>query len=139
MLMVPTIKTIRKRHGLLVRGVAVFFVLFAFADIVFPEYCREAVARTPIESRASVIVSSSEEDGTQPITVTFFSSESRQDQPTESAPHEGDCLGCCAHVLPVTIFTKVSIPELKSPSIQIETSSLPTSPLRSPYHPPRLA
>jgi len=133
------INTIRKRHGLLVRGVAIFFVLFAVADIVFPEYCRETAQKHSAESSASVLVSNGKNDGTQRITATSVSNDSRQDQPTENAPHEGDCLGCCAHMLPGTSFAKVSTPELKSSPISIEPSSLPTSPLRSLFHPPRLA
>jgi hypothetical protein len=31
------------RRSYLVRGVAVFFVLFVFVDLAFPQLCREAV------------------------------------------------------------------------------------------------
>ncbi len=135
------VNTIRKRHGLLVRGVAVFFVLFAVADIIFPEYCREASAKTSVESREfmTVAYSSGMDDSTRPITAAFVSGHNRQDQPDRNTPHEGDCFGCCAHVLPGVSFTKVSIPEIKLPSPILETPALPTSPLQSLFHPPRLA
>lgn len=122
----------------LVRGVAVFFVLFVFTDIAFPQLCREAVNGLPLAGHAAASTTDQEPDATQRAAVNV-SKDSRDDRQPDKAPHEEDCLGCCAHVLPATEFADVVTAELVSLPPPTEMGRVPMPSLRSPYHPPRLS
>lgn len=130
------LSTNSKWRRCLVRGVAIFFVLFAFADIFFPEYCRESVDRLPVGSSALL---SAEGQALDLLATDTTSDDSRREQPSDQVPHEGDCLGCCGHVLPNMDFVRVTIPEIKSPPIPLKSVPLLSPPLRGPFRPPRLA
>ena len=134
-----TISSIRKRHGRLIRAVSVFFLLFTVADIAMPQYfCGgEEVGGLPL---GSVATSPSEaaDPGTERSAVPE-PEDSLPGQVPEEAPHEEDCFCCCAHVLPGLAFTRAANAELRSPGPPQERESLPSPPLRLPYHPPRFA
>lgn len=133
-----TIDGIKKRHARLIRAVAVFFILFTVGDITLPQYfCRgEEIGGLPLGS-----VAASTEDGDPGTKRSAIpsSEDSLPGQDSEQAPHEEDCFCCCAHVLPALAFTRAAAAELKSPEPPQKQASLPSPPLRLPYHPPRFA
>lgn len=134
-----TIIPIRRRHGRLVRAVALFFVLFTGADIALPQYfCGgEEVGGLPL---GSVATSASEaaDPGAERSAVPS-PEDSLPGRVPDEAPHEEDCFCCCAHVLPALAFTRAATAELRSPEPPQKQQSLPSSPLQLPYHPPRFA
>jgi hypothetical protein len=120
----------------LARGVALFFVLFVFFDIAFPESCAENTALMPAGSHARA--SSGGADDASPANAAP-ADHRREQQPGEQAPHEGDCLGCCGHVLPVTEFHNLGAAEIVSLPPPPAGVEVPTPSLRNPYHPPRIS
>lgn len=122
----------------LARGVAVFFVLFVIVDIAASQDCAESVARMPIGRPASVFADGKTLDVTHPSVAVVTRGDSRQEQPTGEAPHDGDCLGCCAHVLPAG-FHKMIGPKASSLPTLTNNDSFTSPPLRGAYHPPRSA
>ena len=121
------------RRSYLVRGVAVFFVLFVFVDLAFPQLCGEAAEGIPSRIHAPAQVADGEPDASKD------SGDTRRDQQPEQEPHEEDCLGCCAHVLMGNMFTPVTVAEsvlLPAPPVDIQ---VPTPSLTNPYHPPRIS
>lgn len=120
----------------LARAVALFFVLFVFFDIAFPESCAENAAIMPAGSHAWA--ASGDAADTSP--ATGAPADQRQEQqPGEQAPHEGDCLGCCGHVLPATEFHSRGAAEVVSLPTPLWDDRVATPSLRNPYHPPRIS
>lgn len=117
-----------RRHGRLVRGVAVFFLLFTVADITLPQYfCGgEEIGGLPLAETAGL--------GAEAGTETPWPG-----RDSEQAPHEEDCFCCCAHVLPGFVLTPAPIAEQGSLQPPLKLDSLPSPPLRLQYHPPRFA
>lgn len=129
-------RSARRSH--LVRGVAIFFVLFVFVDLAFPQLCREAVGggagRIPALARAA----GQEPDTSYRAAANDFEDSREQRQP-EQTPHEEDCFGCCGHVLPGAEFPGLVVAEMVSlPAPPVDTR-VPTPSLRNPYHPPRIS
>ena len=123
----------RRRHGRIVRAVALFFVLFTVADITLPQYfCGgEEIGGLPLASAAASDMADLGADA-----GTEAPSPGRD---SERAPHEEDCFCCCAHVLAGLALTPVPLAELRSQQPPLELGSLPTPPLSLQYHPPRYA
>lgn len=121
-----------RRHGRIVRAVAVFFVLFSVADITLPQYfcAGEEIGGLPLSAmNAPEAASLGAETG------TGAPSPGRDSE----APHEEDCFCCCAHVLPGLAVTPVVAAELRSLQPPLGLDSLPSPPLPLQYHPPRFA
>lgn len=126
------------RRSYLVRGVAVFFVLFVFVDLAFPQLCQEAVDGITGRIHAPAQTAGQGPDASYRTAVTD-SEDSRERQQPEQAPHEEDCFGCCGHVLPGTEFPGLVVAEIVSlPAPPVDTQ-VPTASLRNPYHPPRIS
>lgn len=127
------------RRSYLVRGVAVFFVLFVFFDLAFPQLCQEAV--DGITSRMHAPTQSAEQKPGAADLAAFVkgSRDTGREQQQERAPHEDDCLGCCSHVLMSDLVTPVAAAEVVLQSSPPEADWIPTPSLRSPYHPPRIS
>lgn len=134
-----TIIPIRRRHGRIVRAVALFFVLFTGADIAMPQYfcAGEEVAGLPL-SHVAATPAEAADPGTERSAVPA-PEDPLPGQVPDEAPHEEDCFCCCAHVLPGLAFTRSATAELRSPEPPQKQQSLPTPPLQLPYHPPRFA
>ncbi len=129
----------RRRHGRIIRAVALFFVLFTGADIALPQYfCGgEEVGGLPLGSVAT-FASETADPGAERSAVPA-PADSLPGQVPDEAPHEEDCFCCCAHVLPALAFTRAATAELRSPEPPQKQQSLPTPSLQLPYHPPRFA
>lgn len=129
-------------HSAFVRGLAVFFLLFAFADMAFPQiFCREELGgllniRSAVASKSdtSTIV---KEKST--VAVNDDSSHSQPDDPSREVPHEEDCFCCCAHVLTGISFQPNVPGAMKPLPFALYPDSIPNPPLRGTYHPPRIA
>ena len=132
---------ITRRHGRLVRAVAVFFVLFTVGDIAFPQYfCGEEAGGLPDVVVRNVPMPTTDSTRIRTELATLADQQdSRQEQAPDSAPHEEDCFCCCAHVLPSTVVANIGASELRSQSAPPNLVSLQSPPLRGPYHPPRSA
>lgn len=126
------------RRSYLVRGVAVFFVLFVFVDLAFPELCQEALEGVTERIHAPV-QASGREPGASDRAAVKDSEDSREGQQPEQAPHEEDCFGCCGHVLPGTEFPGLVVAEIVSLPAPPMNTQVPTASLRTPYHPPRIS
>lgn len=123
----------------LARGVALFFVLFVFFDIALPESCAESVAGRPVGSHAREFTGRAG-GATDPNPANASSEDHRREQqPGDQPPHEGDCLGCCGHVLPGTEFHSHGAAEVASLPTPLWDAAVLTPSLRNPYHPPRLS
>lgn len=131
-----TIIPIRRRHGRIVRAVALFFVLFTGADIAMPQYfCGgEEIGGLPLTS-----VIASTEAGESSTDRSAIPEAPLPGQDSDQVPHEEDCFCCCAHVLPGMAFNATAAGELKTPQPPLEQDSLPSPPLPLQYHPPRFA
>ncbi len=131
---------IRKRHGRVVRGLAVFFLLFTGADLLLPQYfCGEGeIGGLPFEITASA-TRTPERAGDGQLMAASRPEDSRPDQQPDKAPHDEDCFCCCAHILPGLCLTNPGASEMKSPSVSIVSDSLPSPPVKATYHPPRIA
>ena len=126
------------RRSYLVRGVAVFFVLFVFFDLAFPQLCQEAADGALSRIHAPAQAADLEPDASD-RDAAKDSGDTRRDGQPEQAPHEEDCLGCCAHVLMGNMFTPVAVAEsvlLPPPPGDIQ---VPTPSLTNPYRPPRIS
>lgn len=133
-----SLNSIRRRHGRVVRGLAVFFLLFTSADIALPQYfCEEEVGGIPL-SRA-LPADATERDLVASVSSVSSSKDSRPEAPDREAPHEEDCFCCCAHVLPGLILSSVGASDASSSADLLPSDSLPSPPLRGTYRPPRFA
>ncbi len=135
-----TVNYISKRYGRLVRGVAIFLLLFTGADLTMQQYfCGgEEIGGLPLQ-RVTLASTASDRDGENNAAAVPTSNDSQPDQPSDKAPCDEDCFCCCAHVLPGLGFASICNSELKSPQKPLEKDFLPSPPLQSTYHPPRFA
>jgi hypothetical protein len=113
------------------RAVAVFFVLFTFADLSIPQLCSEEFGLQSLPG-GSAPANLGDEAG------TTDRDRSHQEQSEESNHSDEDCFCCCSHIVPGSHFS-VDISELTSPETNPGDDSLPTSPPNAPYHPPRIS
>ncbi len=125
-----------KWRSRLARGVAVFFVLFVVLDIAAGEDCAEYLALMPASGRASVTADGIPVNATRAAAAVSSEESHRGQQPGSEAPHEGDCLGCCAHVLPSGL-ARMTSSEVGSPQTLLITHSFTSPPLVGAYHPPK--
>jgi hypothetical protein len=131
---------LKKKHGRIVRGVAIFFMLFTAADLTMPQYfCGDEMGGLPDSISYSVSANILPE-GSRIAAVNISSSEnSIPDQPSDQEPHEEDCFCCCAHVLSDSDFGRFNIFESRLPVASIVSDPLPNPSLNGTYHPPRFA
>ena len=122
------------RQSYINRGVALFFILFTFADLLIPQFCKEELGGHPLPSTRSTGSNNTldEQDST-------LISEHATQEPSKNSQHvDEDCFCCCSHIVPGSHFS-VAILELKSPETNPGVDSLPTSQPNAPFHPPRLS
>ena len=126
------------RRSYLVRGVAVFFVVFVFFDLAFPQLCKEAADGALSRIQAPAQAAGQESDASDRAAAKD-SGDTRRDGQPERAPHEEDCLGCCAHVLMGNMFTPAATAEAVSLPAPPVDAQVPTPSLTNPYRPPRIS
>jgi hypothetical protein len=110
------------------RGMALLFLLFIVADVIFPPACCETNEIPSSAQRFSL-------RGTSAVGA----SDSGSDQSSERECCDEDCCFLCAHVLSAIPVTEVSVADLKSRFITHADQFMREPPLRSTYHPPRFA
>ncbi len=132
------IKGLRKKHGHLLRGLAIFFLIFTGVDLAFPQFCNEEAGIPFVESRAEVrqTIRSSEASATA-TAITSPDTSSPEQQSPET--HDEHCFCCCAHILPSPIILSVAVSDLSSPASTLEKASVKSPSLRGTFHPPRFA
>ena len=117
----------------LYRGIAVFFLLFTFADISSPHLCCEELDGLAESAALGAMVN-------VPVfdygTTAIVNDQSRPQQPAKPTSSEEDCFCCCSHVLPGLSFT-VPVLHFKALQADPQPDCLPTPPLSALYHPPR--
>ena len=119
----------------LLRGMALFLLLFTVADISFLAPCSE----TNVLPAASPLAVQRIRTGVADHTEALGSSDSPSDQSPEKGCCDEDCCFLCAHALSPIAVTEVAVVEMKSLSITSADRFVPEPPLRSTYHPPRFA
>lgn len=106
-----------------VRAVAVFFLLFACADLAFPEICSEDNARLLPQQSATTPFSHGDDSG----------------EPQEHRSSTEDCFCCCSHIVSSSFDPSLGAPAIVSSSDPVAAPGIPLAPLQLLFHPPRLA
>jgi hypothetical protein len=128
-------------HKAFVRGLAAFLLLFAFADMAFPQvFCREELggllnlrsAAGSKDNNASCVKAES-------AIAINHTDDSQSDDPSREVPHEEDCFCCCAHVLAGISFQPNVPGAVRSFPFVPYPDSIPNPPLHGTDHPPRIA
>ncbi|HKX33005.1 MAG TPA: hypothetical protein VJ302_35315 [Blastocatellia bacterium] len=128
------------------RGIAVFFILFTLADMVAvdifgPRPCLEDAERLPLVVANSAQSNQIPENQPSHLAIIQHTDRNQPLLPGDETPPEQsdeDCFCCCSHVMPgirVDIATLNCSPQPGEP-VKL---SLPSSPLRGTFHPPRLS
>jgi hypothetical protein len=119
------------------RGVAIFLLAFAFFDLTVvdlfsPQLCgdeRMSLSLTgPVDSTGEVA-------GELAASKTH---DSQPDQDSHQSPIDEDCFCCCSRIIPGVLISVAALngsPQPGNPAI----SSLPLSPPRDTFHPPRVS
>lgn len=106
-----------------VRVVAVLFLLFACADLAFPEICSEDNARLLPQQTATTSFPHGDDSG--------------EPQPHRSSTE--DCFCCCSHIVSSSFESSLGALAILSSSDPGVAPSIPLAPLQLLFHPPRLA
>ena len=122
------------KRSYLGRGVALFFIQFAFADLSIPQLCRPETGGS-LHPTAHISSSNSRSDE---LSFSGASDRSEQQQSKTNEHSDEDCFCCCSHIVPGSHFN-VDLLDLESPVTNLAHHSLPTSVPNSPFHPPRLS
>jgi hypothetical protein len=131
--------TSSSRKRLLIRGIALLFLIYTAMDIVAPNLCR---GETLGDGRQGLIAVTSPPvtwDGNSSAARIGASDNRPTNEPSEQPTDDDDCFCCCSHVLPGTVTTMVAVTELRSPVTFIEYFSVPSPPLARAFRPPRFA
>jgi len=119
------------------RGIALIFLLFTFANIVFPPPCSEA---SDCVAKETTLSGSQLNDDQQEKNRTYLAdNDSSSDRsPCEHCSDEDCCFGC-AHMLTMPASTGDVGSNSRSQSEILSKLFVPTPPLRLTDHPPRFA
>lgn len=130
------VKLNKNWHTRFVRFIAVFFLLYTFADITLPQYFCSSDAELVFNNNSvNVVYKESWNDDTE----TTISNNQQDQHEQEEKPHTEDCFCCCAHVLPSLSFISPHVHYDKYPIEIIQLDSIPNPSIPLPYHPPRMA
>lgn len=126
-------------HNVFVHGLATFFLLFACADLSFPQvFCPEELGgQINLRSFADLKTSATSNDKEKSVIAVKDGDNSSPDEPSRQAPQEEECFCCCGHIVPVVIFINCQALIVKSPPFMFDQDRLPTTPPQSPFRPPR--
>lgn len=126
------------RQGYIRRGLAILFLMFAFADLVAdtasPELCCEGINGFALSTALENSCCSRVND----VTALTTSSDAGQEQHPDLPNNEENCIFCCAHILPGLHFD-VAMHDVGPPATDLTHCILPTAPPQRMFHPPRLA
>ena len=92
-------RTVR-RHYLNV-GIAVFFIVFAFADLSIPQLCNEEMGGRCLPGISQTIVN----DGARDLSLSVDSGESHQQRSKDTEGSCEECFCCCSHIVPGSHFS----------------------------------
>ena len=125
------VSSLRER---LIRGVAVGFLLFTFADVAFPPPCAgcnegRSVTRHALAQAVGADVSDHSK--------AFSTNDSESNQPHERGCCDEDCCFGCAHVLSSVAVRAVPVFDMRSMFVDTVQQFMPEPPLRTTYRPPR--
>ena len=123
------------KEGLL-RGMALFFLVFTIADVTFPPSCCET-NEIP-SSRQLLTLQGISADVTEHIEAVG-ARKSRSDESSERGCCDEDCCFLCAHLLSPFPVIQVTVLDVRSLSTIPADRFMPEPPLGSTYHPPRSA
>lgn len=122
------------KQSYLGRAVALFFILFTFADLSVPQLCCEELGGSSLPS-ASLASSYNQSDE---LSLSAASGQPRHNQSQNTEESDEDCFCCCSHIVPGSHYN-VALLELNTPVTNPAERFLPTSPPDTPFHPPRLS
>lgn len=122
------------KQSYLGRAVALFFILFAFADLSVPQLCCEELGGSSLPS-ASLASSNNQSDE---LSLSLASGRPQQNPSKNTEESDEDCFCCCSHIVPGSHFN-VALLEMKSAVTNPADNFLPTSPPDAQFHPPRLS
>jgi len=119
------------------RGMALFFLFFTFADIAFPPPCSEATECAAASSTASAPRKNYDK------TVNALALVANDDlcpsrSPDQQCGDEDCCFGC-AHMLSISVITGAVVFDLRSQGAIPSALFVPAPPIRLTDHPPRFA
>ncbi len=133
------------KPGYLRRGIAIFFLIFTFMDIVWIDLiwqrgCSEEATFLPLISKKSVESEVIEGDEAPGLASIQNAAQNQPAHPADDNPAgiDEDCFCCCSHLIPgikVDISVLNGSPQLGDPAVII----IPSSPPRGTFHPPRLS
>jgi hypothetical protein len=129
-----------RKRALLVRVIAVFFLLYTGADITFPQMCKGGELINLSDSvRVPTSTLGAAESTIRAVSNVTSSEPSRSPQHSDQVPDDEDCFCCCAHVLPGMNFYIAIRPTPVTLTFNAKKDRLPSPPLRSTFRPPRFA
>lgn len=122
----------------LIRGIALFFVIYIAIDLTSLDLCRGEVLEDSGEGL--VAVAGSQLTGTSSLFVARIeaSDKLRTNVPSWPLSNDDDCFCCCTHVLPGKVTSPIELTDIRSPKISLEYLSVPSPSLARAFHPPRL-
>jgi hypothetical protein len=128
------------RPGRLHRSAALLILALTFANLMFtdllnPQLCREGTAGW---SPTANLLSAAAEHSSRPPAHLAAAHGSRSDKKSSPTDVGDDCICCCAHILPIPHVSVTDLCERPTPADHL-TASLPHSPPRNLYRPPRLS
>jgi hypothetical protein len=126
-----------RRKGRLFRSVAFLFLLFTALDITSSELCHERLEE--LLTSCPSISNYGEGQQNKEFTANDQTTPGQSDKHPDQEQHTDDCFCCCAHVLPVSVFSCRGRSELISLSIPLREASIPSAQLEGLFRPPRLS
>ncbi len=122
------------KQSCLGQSVALFFILFTFADLLIPQLCREELGGPSLPGARLPSANSKSDE----LSLSVPSGQPQEQQSKNSEHSDEDCFCCCSHIVPGSHFI-VALLELKSPVTNPGDDFLPTPQPDTPFHPPRLS
>ena len=130
----------KSRYSYLVRGVALFFVLFMGFDAAFPQYCSEVAAAFRFNESVTALPIGDDAQANSQEVALVSASDSHQKQSPDGAPHGGHCVTFCSHVMLGTTVTTVTPTAYMRSTPTFVRDTFPVSPpLQGLFRPPKLA
>ena len=125
------------KRGCLRRGIAIFLLAFAvfdlgIVDVFFPQRCGD----DQVSVSGASPIKSTEKIADESVAISDRGSQLGRDSSQSSI--DEDCFCCYSHIIPV-VYTKVAILNDAPHPYDLTITSLPSSPPRDPFHPPRFS
>lgn len=119
------------------RGVAIFLLAFAFFDLaVVDMFSPQLCGDEQVSHSLTGPVDSTEEVAGEAGAIKTHDSQPGQD--SHQSPIDEDCFCCCSHIIPGVCISVAVLNGSPQPGASA-ISSLPLSPPRDAFHPPRLS